>query len=171
MKNLKFIISALFLVGSALSSLKAQNTLIVKEAGKQSSFSLKDVRKITFTNGNMVIIQPGGNYRPYELTSIRSLDFVTLSTDILHPGKRQSTFILYPVPVNDQLHIRYGEKKSGIAQIEIADMLGRIVYRQVILGQVGNGEEIINLSQLAKGLYICRLQYGDQIETCNFLKD
>jgi hypothetical protein len=161
----------MFIAGSGLSGLKAQNTLIVKESGKQTAYALKSIRKLTFAGGDMIITQSGGKYHPYGLTSVSSLDFITVSTDILRPGKQKSTFVLYPIPVTDQLHIRYGEKKGGIAHIEIADMQGRVVYRQGIHEQDGNGEEIINLSQLAKGLYLCRLQYGDQIETCSFLKD
>jgi hypothetical protein len=154
-----------------MTGLLAQNTLIIKETGKQTPYALKSIGKLTFADGKMIISQPGGNYHPYELTSVRSLEFVTLSTDILHPVSRQSTFILYPVPVKDQLQIRYGEKKNGMMHLEIADMQGRIVYRQVIYGQGGNGEAIIGLPQLAKGHYICRLRNGDQIETCKFLKE
>jgi hypothetical protein len=171
MKYIRFIISALFITGSVLNGLKAQNTLIVKEAGKQASFSLGNIRKITFTDGNMIISQAGGNYQHFGLTDIISMDFINIPTDTKLSDKQGSIFTLYPVPVNDQLHIRFGETRSSIVQIEIADMLGRVVYRPVIHEMVGNGEEVIDLSQLAKGYYICRLLYGDQIETCNFLKD
>jgi hypothetical protein len=171
MKNIRFIIPVLFIAGSGLSGLKAQNTMIVKEAGKQTSYALKSIKKLTFAGGEMMVTQTGGNFTNYVLSSVSLLDFISVSTDIPHPGIQKSTFFLYPVPVNDQLHIRYGEKKGGIVQVEIADMQGRIVFRQVIHEQAGNGEEIINLAQLAKGLYLCRLQNGDQIETCSFLKE
>jgi hypothetical protein len=170
-KNIRFIILVFFIDVSGLSGLKAQNTMIVKETDQQTSYALKSIRKLTFAGGEMIITQTGGNYPRYGLTSVSSLDFISVSTDILHPAKQKSTFVLYPVPVTDQLRIRYEQKKGGIAQVEIADMQGRIVYRQVVHNQSGNGEETINLSQLAKGLYLCRLQHGDQIETCSFLKE
>jgi hypothetical protein len=171
MKKIRYIITICCIAGFGLSFLNAQNTLIVKETGKQTPYALKSIRKLTFTGGKMIISQPGGEYHPYEITSVRSLEFITFSTDILHPGKRQSNFVLYPVPVKEELHIRYGEKKKGMVHIEIADIQGRIVYRQVIHEQGGNGEVIIDLYRLAKGLYLCRLQYGDQIETGKFLKE
>ena len=171
MKQVRIFMLFMFLSSMGLGLPKAQNTLIVKETGKQTPFALKSIVKLTLSGGEMIISQPGGEYHPYELTSVRSLEFITLSADILHPGKRQSTFVLYPVPVNDQLHIRYGEKMKGMVHMEIADIQGRIVYRQVIHEQAGNGEKIIDLSLLAKGLYLCRLQYGDQIETGKFLKE
>ena len=171
MKQVRIFMLFMFLSSMGLGLPKAQNTLIVKETGKQTPYALKSIEKLTFTGGKMIISQSGGKYHPYELSNISKLNFVTISTDILHPGKRQSTIVLYPVPVNDQLHIRYGEKKNGIMHIEIADMLGRIVYRQVIREQAGNGDEIIDLSRIAKGLYLFRWQYGDQFETCKFLKE
>jgi hypothetical protein len=145
--------------------------MIVKEAGKQTSYALKSIRKLTFAGGDMIITQTGGNFTSYGLNSVSSLDFISVSTDIPRPGIQKSTIVLYPVPVTDQLHIRYEEKKGGIAQVEIADMQGRIVYRQVIHEQAGYGVEIINLSRLAKGLYLFRMQNGDQIETHSFLKN
>jgi hypothetical protein len=47
-KKIRYLISALFITGSGLYDLKAQNTLVVKEAGKQTPYALKNIQKLTF---------------------------------------------------------------------------------------------------------------------------
>jgi len=61
--------------------------------------------------------------------------------------------------------------KEGSVQAEIIDFQGRILHRQAISCQVGTNQATISVSQLQKGLYLFRLQNGNNVETIKFIKN
>ena len=71
-------------------------------------------------------------------------------------------FILYPNPVNDQLHIR---SNAAVEKIEIFDYLGRTVL------STKNASDAINVSSLKSSAYIIRLTTANGVESKKFIKN
>jgi hypothetical protein len=69
-------------------------------------------------------------------------------------GKNDS-FIISPNPASDHLTIAFLSPLSESASLEIADLTGKMVYRQT-LGK-GSGNTIINTSRFNNGLYFIRI--------------
>jgi len=170
MRHKKIKLSALLLLGLGLTGLQAQSTLFVKEhSGTQTSYTLSSIRKLTFPTGNMMVNKTDGSTSTYTLSDIRYLNFSGLTT-VSQIGNQKSSITIYPNPVIDQLQINYETLKAGNVQVEIVDIQGRVLHQQTIISQNGTNHAIIPVSQLAEGLYVCRLQNDDKIEIIEFLK-
>ena len=171
MRRLK-LFSLLFL-GIGLTNLQAQNMMNVKEkAGTHTSYTLSSMAKVTFSDGNMIIFNSGAGTETFDLNHIRYVSFIDLITEIPKPEKQvESNFTLYPNPAADHLQIRLGTMENCNVQVDIIDTQGRIVLQQKICIKDANSTAILNLQQLAKGLYICRVQSGEGIETIKFIKN
>jgi hypothetical protein len=79
-------------------------------------------------------------------------------------NKAESTYSLYPNPVNDVLNI--GDI-SSVSKIEIIDVTGKTVYSKEV-----NAPNIsINTSNLSKGIYIVSFQNNKGVQTAKFVKN
>jgi hypothetical protein len=173
MRKRIFKLIALLILGIGLTSLHAQNTMNVYEReGIQTTYTLGSISKITFSEGNVIIGKSDGGIQSYGLNHIRYLSFVDLLTDIpLSETQGESNFTLYPNPAADQLQIHLETMENSIIQVDIIDIQGRIVLQQKIHNKESNCTATIHLLQLAKGLYLCRVQSGGRIETIKFIKN
>jgi len=169
----KRLLCVVFLLSIGFSSLKAQNALYVKEkSGTQTSFTLNSLRKLTFPAGSMTVIKTDGTTSTYAFSTIRSLTFSDLINNVSPIVKKERGHLtLYPNPVIDQLQMSYETLQEGSVQAEIIDFQGRILYRQTINCQEGTNQAIIPVAQLQRGLYLFRLQNGNNVETVKFLKN
>lgn len=73
---------------------------------------------------------------------------------------------LYPSPVVDQLNIE-SNFEQGQLQLQISDMQGRTVHSEQ---QPANTEIQLQLSQLPAGMYLLRIQNGQQSAWARFVK-
>ena len=173
MQNKKLLLWAVLLLSIGFSSLQAQNALVVKEkSGTQTSFTLNGLRKLTFSAGSMMMNKTDGSTSTFTLSTIRSLNFSDLINNVSPMVKKEhSNLTLYSNPVIDQLQISYETLKEGSVQAEIIDFQGRVLHRQTIRCQEGTNQATIPVAQLQRGLYLFRLQNGNNVETIKFLKN
>jgi len=173
MLHKKVKLTAVFLLGLGLTGLQAQSTLFVKEhGGIQTPYTLSSIRKLTFAGGNMTVNKDTGSLTTYALSNIRYLNFTDLTTGVSQTDKAgNSNIMLYPNPVNEQLQINYETLKTGNVQVEIVDLLGKVLYQQTLTSQNGTNHAIIPVSQLSEGLYVFSLQSSDKIEIIKFIKN
>ena len=173
MKRKKLILFAILLLGLGPTGLKAQNQLNVKEkAGKVTSFALSGIQKLTFPSGNMEVKKTDGSSASFALNDIRNLTFSPVTTDLKTlDSKREGTFSLYPNPVTNEFQLSYESIEARTLNVEIIDLQGRVLLRQTINSQYGTNHNRISVSQLQKGLYICRLRNDYKYETIKFLKN
>ena len=166
-------ISTLLLLCLALSGVHSQSTLYVKEkAGTQTVFALSDVRKLTFPAGSLTVNKNDGNSNTYVLSDIRYLNFTDLATSVEQFANRETdNMILFPNPVMDQMKVSFQSAGTGNLQIDIIDIQGKVLQQQNISSQNGTNLFTINIAQLPQGLYLCRLQNGNKLETIKFLKN
>jgi hypothetical protein len=166
-------IYSFLIISFLITGLQAQSTLYVKEkSGTQTPFELDGIRKLTFPAGNITVNKTDGNMSIYELSDIRYLSFSDFTTDVKIIARQESSNLtLFPNPVIDQLLISYESLKAGNVQVAIIDIQGKVLHQQTINSQNGTNHAIISVSQLPKGLYVCRLQNGDKLETIKFIKN
>jgi len=173
MKNQKLKFSALLLLNIGLTGVQAQNTLYLKEkAGNQTAFTLSDVQKLTFPTGGMIVNKNDGNTNTYVLSNIRYLNFFDLSTGVSQFANQESNnLLLFPNPATNELKISFQSTEIGNLQIIIIDVQGKVLHQQTINSQNGINLFTINIAQLPQGLYMCRLQNRNKLETIKFLKN
>lgn len=146
--------------------LQAESAINIKEkSGNQTQYSLQEIKKITFSSGNIVINKLTGVTESFSLSDIRHLNFMeNLSID-------ESLVILtktslFPNPAGCVVNLRFPIPTSG--DIQIISLDGRILYYQSI--QDKSPEIQINVSNMKSGLYICRINNGIETESVKFNK-
>jgi len=73
---------------------------------------------------------------------------------------------VYPSPFNPSTHIRYSVLKTSFVQIKVFDMVGKEVATLVSAQKYpGTYEVVFNASNLPSGIYLCRMQSGNIIQT------
>ena len=74
-------------------------------------------------------------------------------------------FVAYPNPVNNELTVKVVSTQTEKARMDILDITGRIVKSVPV--SLNNGEQHlqINMTGIAKGTYIIKLQMGQKVQT------
>jgi hypothetical protein len=87
---------------------------------------------------------------------------------INEPGTDNLT--IYPNPAINQLQINYESTEPGKVQIEIIDLHGKVVEKQILNNQNGTNHVTISVTQLPAGLYLLCFQSNNKLETFKFIK-
>ncbi len=116
----------------------------------------------------------GNNY--YRLKQIDFDGKATLSNVVLVKGSRGNELMLsaiYPNPTSKTLHVVINAPTPQTAQLLITDLAGRSVRQQTINLQSGDNNLDVNVSTLAKGVYILKVICGDGCEAAvsKFVKE
>jgi hypothetical protein len=167
------LVSVMLVLGLGLTTLQAQNTLYIKDkAGATTSMSLSELRNITFPAGNLILTKTDGATSSFGLAEVRYLSFKDYSTNVKVIADMQNGKIkFFPNPVIDEMQINYESNSTGLLRLEIFDLQGKIVYQEMINSQNGTNNAKFDVSQLCKGLYLCRLIGKDKFETVKFIKN
>ena len=166
------LLSVMLLLGLGLTTLQAQNTLNVKDkAGTKTSILLSDMRNMTFPSGNLTIANTDGTSTSFALADIQNLSFTVIDAVKINANNQSSKIDFFPNPVLDELHLNYASNNSEALRLEIFDIQGKILYQQLISSQNGTNNVTLDVSQLHKGLYLCRLKGSDKFETIKFIKN
>lgn len=162
-----FIASFLIVTG-----MNAQNLYVKKTDGTQSAFAVESVQKIMFSAGNIIVLTDDINPAVYPLNEIRYFtfeDFSPVKDEIL--VKKPELILLYPNPVKDIIQVEYYSDRSLESTIEIVDIAGNVAHSYLFIATKGKNIAKIVISDLAPGIYFCRLRYGDSLSTQKFIKE
>ena len=90
---------------------------------------------------------------------------VTVNTFVGIETLQQKGISIYPNPANDILHIDFTE--NNIQKLAIKSIEGKTMFEKTKINQ----NEIIDLSNYVKGVYIISLQTNKEIVTTKIVKD
>ncbi len=172
MKTIYFYI-VLFL-NLHLICLQAQHSLYVKaKNGTQNEYSINEIRKLEFNEGNMTVSKTDGSSAMYALIDIGYLSFTDYNPGIFNlPGQELNAANIFPNPVEDQLTIIWPSALTGINTIylEIIDIMGSIILTECIDNISGTDRHSICVTRLPKGIYLFRISDGRTIQVMKFYK-
>jgi hypothetical protein len=168
MRHKKLELSAILLLGLGLTGLQAQ-TMYVKESNDtQTAYLLSNVQKIAFSGGNATIQKIDNSTGVYALSGLRYLNFTDLTTSITEQPMQLSNanLITYPNPVNDVLNIDLtGVESEGT--IRILTLEGKLLQEQ----KTNSANKVtLDLSQMPRGIYLCRYVSTTEITTVKIIK-
>lgn len=83
------------------------------------------------------------------------------NTSGVQENGNQNLFSLYPIPVTDELNLKFSFSASGT--ISVHDLMGRIIMSDSI--QNGQRNLILNTSRWKDGIYFISLEWNGKIET------
>ena len=168
-KTIKYFM--LFWSGLSIFLSQAQSTLNIKQnSGINAQYMLTNVHKITFSTGTMSVYQKDAT-TTYTLSAIQSLSF-NQGISALNELKDNtaSKLTLYPNPAPEQLTVSFESEAIENGQLQILDLQGRLYLQQNLKCQIGTNLYNVSVSELPKGLYICRLINSKTIATTKFIK-
>jgi hypothetical protein len=76
----------------------------------------------------------------------------------------------YPNPVTDQLHVELEADQSGVAKIDIVDVLGRNLRTQTFTVNSGANEINLDFSGMTPGLYLLHVNMGEENYSVNVIR-
>lgn len=166
MTNLKQGILLAAFIFICLLEVSSQSNMNVNQTSGINSFSLKDIRKLTFIDGKLNLTKASNETETFYISNIGMIDFddkTIITSDNL--VQKDYKTILYPSLVIDYFSIKNESIKNQTLTISIFDLHGK---KQLEIN--GNTTDRINISQLHSGVYICRITYGNKTENLKFIK-
>lgn len=137
----------LFVTGAMLSLPSvAQNLLINGKDGSTTDLNLENLRKITFSKGNMKASYSDGTYSEYALSTIGKLAFETGT------GMNAIGIMDGHLAYSSQTGDAYVTGSKG-STLSVYNISGRVVLKQAITTDAEN----IDLSGLQDGIYLLKL--------------
>ncbi len=150
----------------AFFGMQAQSVYVNESNGTQSGIALKNIRSITFNNGTMKVNLTQNTTEEFSLSGLSSLTF-TEATIGTQETSIASTISVYPNPVQNILTVDLSNQtnfKNG--HINILSINGQLVQTVLIKDAVTK----IDVSSLAKGIYICSYNNKKETKTVKFIK-
>lgn len=156
------------------TSVSSQSLLIHEKNGKETGISFNNIQKIAFSSGNLIVDRSNGTNASFLITGLRNLQFTestinTINTSIEAFGMPEAGFLLFPNPSTDVLNLRFLQNNQSVYNYQILSFNGKSVLSNCINN--GNGNYQIDIKDLPKGLYLFRLQNGNQLSSKKFIKN
>jgi hypothetical protein len=80
------------------------------------------------------------------------------------------TLKVFPNPAKDQLFVLFKKQSTSKAELQITDILGKVIYSNTINNAQQNNMAIADISSLSKGIYYVALISGNDIQRAQFIK-
>lgn len=77
------------------------------------------------------------------------------------PEVSDKGFEIYPNPSDGVIHLSLSGFENKKPEIKISNVIGNLVYREVLQELESKSVKVIDLSQLAKGVYYIKLEVED----------
>lgn len=168
MKHTKLKLSFLFVFGVVFLT-QAQTSLIVKEnSGVSNSILLQNIKSLTFPTGNLAINNVGGSSTTYALSGIQNLHFSDIVSSVpFSENLNRNEVVLFPNPANNKLQFISKNEEFKNIKISIVDLQGKVLFKH----ELKNQNECIDVEKLSKGIYFCKIEKDNDIETIKFIKN
>lgn len=152
MKQKFLLIMLLLFSGAGTFHLHAQTALTVSlQDGTQQSYSLTDLRKITFSNGNMLLTKTDASENTFAMNTVEKSFFNASSSIEENISNEAQNVTVYPNPATDIIYVNTGFE--GAAKVQIYSLDGSLVLST----QISASGEAIDVSRLSSGLYIIKV--------------
>lgn len=162
----KLIISASLL--TMVSGLQAQTMTVTESGGVESMYSISNVKKMTFSGGNVSIVRTDNSSDAYALNDVNHLTFGGFITSVDEESDlNTSEMTSYPNPVSDFLNVEFeGLNADGV--LSVLTLGGEVILERKVNSTSTN---TIDLRQLTEGVYICRLSNANGTKSVKIIKE
>jgi len=151
-----YIILILFSI--SLSSI-GQDMTLNENSGSSSSYSIADIKKITFQSGD-VVIQTQSFTDNFSIGGVRNLVFGQIITETKDIEQAVQELSAYPNPCGDVLNI---SQNTTDTRYFIYDLNGSLI-------QSDKASSTINVSRLKPGIYFFTLVNETSTQTLKIIK-
>lgn len=128
----------------------AQNLSILLKNGETNSIETSILRKITFSEGNVIFSLNNGEADSYEIASINKVLLNGFPSDIDTLNSDTTAISLYIDPSGSTLYLQHAPTNTSI---NIYRIDGAVILRT----RTNDANPSLNISHLAKGVYLLRI--------------
>lgn len=159
----KYILrSGLLAIASLLMMTKgfAQSIHFNYTNGTNASYNLQDVRKITFDADVMNLHLLDGSVYAWNVSSIGYYEYDESSVNIEEWLNQANAWdvAVYPNPTNGLLNVQFTLPKEDKILVSLYDVQGKLVLeKNVGNSTAGEHKEMLDLTHLPNGTYVCRI--------------
>ena len=128
--------------------------------GTNASYNLEDVRKITFDADVMNLLLWDGSAYSWNVSTIGYYQYDESSLDIheLLNNANAWEVNVFPNPTIAQLTVSFNLPQADKVSIKLYDMQGKlIVTRNIGKKEIGKHQEVLDLTDIPQGNYVCRI--------------
>ncbi|MBK7964427.1 MAG: T9SS type A sorting domain-containing protein [Bacteroidetes bacterium] len=112
---------------------------------------------------NLIVNTSGSSFRSGELT-----EYVEGNVN-LEKVNSNSSFIVFPNPVQDVLQLNFISEESSIVEVKLMDLMGKVIETKTIEANDGLNNAEMNTSFLENGVYMIRLTQDDEVQVRKFI--
>ena len=144
-------------------------TMYVRQINNiQTTYSIDNISKMTFSSGNILIDQINGNDVQFYMDSVLYIAFQLYTVGIQENNSDNQKISVYPNPVSSILNIDLRNMAEDNGTIQILSMNGSLLKSI----PVPSGEKLlqIDVSGFAQGVYLCKIICAAKSETIKFIK-
>jgi hypothetical protein len=169
-RKLLVLISAVILI---CSSVGAQNIYFDYSDGTNSTYSIEEIRKITFTNDVMNLHLYDGTTYSWDVNLIDQYQYELspLQIDAILKEVNSMEVNVHPNPADDNLQVSFTNIDTKCLCLSIFDLQGRILFEENCNSfDLGKTNYTIELSTFQSGQYFVRLTGQNTSITKKFIK-
>lgn len=144
-------------------SLKAQNVYFNSNDGSTNTYSLEDVRKMTFDDSQVTLELNDGTTFQWDMADVVSFKYDNEITNLsLVENINNIDLKIYPNPNSGKYNLSYNISNNADVVIEMFSIDGKFIT-QLFSGNQTSGNQILNfdLNNISKGVYIVQLKTND----------
>ena len=128
--------------------------------GTNASYNLEDVRKITFDIDVMNLHMLDGSVYAWNVSTIGYYQYDETSLNLQewlnNANAREVT--IFPNPTSSTLTVRFNLPLSDEVSIELYDIQEKLILTKSLgKKETGEHQEVLDLSNVSEGSYLCRL--------------
>ena len=158
MKKLIQVILVFTAIRLSLFGLNAQNLYVLPTNSAQTSYSLSEIKEITFANRN-IFIAKGTDTAQFPLANLQYMSFIDYGDVSIAENNGTDEIKLYPNPTSDYLVLCLEniEIKAN-TKYELYDIYGKILQQF----DIHSDNTIINIADMSPALYILKIVVADK---------
>lgn len=163
---MKQTLFALYLFGQLFTTIQAQTMNLIPISGLSTAHSVANIKKITFSNGNLLVVSTGAT-RTFALVGNKSILFSSVPLSTATNTLVKNSFYYYLNPITAVLTIANTDPSAMMTDYDIIAIDGRILKTK---HNINKNEEQVTVAELPAGVYFCRIATKQDTQTIKFLK-
>lgn len=142
---------------------------IVTVWGGRSVFNTGDVKKVSFSGGDLILLDSKQTSHSFNIDAILSLNFrnypiLTSISSIVQTTEEKT--ILYPNPATDRLYFKTRLAENDIFRVDVLTLNGKTLISK----KTNAYQKSISVSGLSPGIYICKIYSRNIVRSSKFIK-
>jgi len=141
--------------------------------GTHGTYALEDVRKITFSGDVMNLHLLDGSEYSWNVSTISKYEYeeTAVNTQEFLDKANAWDLAIFPNPTSTNLNVSFNSPQADDISITLYDLQGKVVLEKNLgTTAVGKHQQVLDISALTNGVYVCKISGGNNSVTKQIIK-